>query len=81
MSKVLVARITVFFLACVWVLGLLVGGVTFFPTVMYQIQVHVASPGLIGFLVFWYVATIVLVGVWVTIKAFRFVGKWEKNAD
>lgn len=79
MFKVLVARITVFFLTCIWVLGLLFGGVVFFPTVQYQIQTHVAVPALVWFLIFWYIATIVLVGVWIAIKGFRFVGKWERN--
>jgi len=81
MFKVLTARVTVFFLTCVWILGLLLIGITFFPTAWSQIQVHVANQGLAWFLVFWYVATIILVGVWIAIKGFKFVGKWEKDED
>ena len=65
MFKVLTARLTVFFLACVWVLGLLAGGFTFFPAVVDLLHYHVVIPGMVWFLAFWYVVTVVLVSVWV----------------
>lgn len=81
MFKVLTARVTVFFLACIWVLGLLFSGFIFFPTFLLQLELHMVNPALSGFLVFWYVATIVLIGVWIAIKGFKFIGKWEKGED
>lgn len=81
MFNVLASRITVFALACIWVLGLLLTGIVTFPTFLLVVGSHVAHPVLVSFIVFWYLATLVLVGLWVAVKGFKFVGKWERRED
>jgi len=79
--NVLVSRIAVFALACVWVLGLLLVGLLTFPTYLRVAEIYTAHPVLLSFMVFWYLSTLVLVGCWVAIKGFKFVGQWEKRGS
>jgi len=77
--KVLAARIIVFAFACAWVLGLLLGGVLIFPSFLDLLKENITSPSLQSFIAYWYIATIVILGAWVAVKGFKFVGKWEKD--
>ncbi len=81
MFNVLVSRIFVFALACIWVLGLLLYGIITFPTFLLVIELSSIHPILFNFLAFWYVATLVLIGLWAAVRGFKFVGKWEKSKD
>ena len=78
MFKVLASRIVVFALACLWVLGWLATGLIWYDIIL-GVLTQYGTPWLVTPLLVWYVATLVLVGIWVTIKGFKFVGKWEKN--
>jgi len=80
MFKVLAARITVFALACTWVLGLLIGGITILPTFYNVLEESITSTLLLTFVAFWYLTTLVIIGTLVAVWGFKFVGRWEKNA-
>lgn len=79
MFKVLASRIVVFALACLWVFGLILVGIATYPAFQATLVSVIGPTWLITASLVWYVATLVLVGVWVAVKGFRFVGKWEKE--
>ena len=80
MFRLLVARITIFALACVWVFGWLLGGIALAPYVVSGLENSGLGAVLASFLAIWYLATLIVVGSWVGVKGFKFVGRWEKDS-
>lgn len=81
LKRVLAARLVIFAAATVWVVGWLMFGLglikTLFPPV-WEGNIASAHP-MQAFVFFWFIITFVIVGVWAAVKAFRFVGRWEKQ--
>jgi len=76
MFKLLAARVIVFFVAIVWVAGWVFMGLIFWDS--WLDQIYGLQPDWLPVLLqVWYIATIVVIGAWVALKGFRFVGKWE----
>ena len=78
MFKKLTARIIVFALACLWVLGWLGFGALLMNPV-WDFLSEDTSGGLFWFFFIWFNISLLLVGIAVVTKAFRFVGKWERK--
>ena len=81
MKKVLAARVVVFGLSVVWVLGWLLTCLVIFPFFGELLRAVLPYPSLVGFAQFWFIFTAVVIGVWIAIKGFRFVGRWVKNDE
>lgn len=81
MFKVLAARITVFAFACIWVFGWLLVGITLLPPFTSILEGSGLNQVLANFLVIWYLLTLIIVGGWIAIKGFKFIGKWEKDNE
>ena len=79
MRKELVAKLILFAVALVWVMGLLgVGMILFGPFNEAISNYGIPEGGLNTALNIWFWITLVLIGIVVTLGAFRFIGKWEK---
>lgn len=78
MFKVLASRITIFTLTCIWILGWIAVNLVGFDA--FNSILHQYEPSWVtGFLLVWYVITVILIGVWAAIKGFRFVGRWVRE--
>ena len=76
MFKVLASRIIIFAVAVTWVSGWLAIGLAGLGP-MTIILLTNQPTWLVTSLQIWYIATVVIVGVLVAVKGFRFVGRWE----
>ena len=76
MFKVLASRIIIFAVAIMWVCGWLtmgLAGLGFITTILLSYQ----PAWLILAMQIWYIGTVIVIGIWVAVKGFRFVGRWE----
>lgn len=76
MFKVLASRVIIFAVAIMWVCGWLtvgLAGLGFLTSFLLVFQ----PDWLVLTLQIWYIGTVVVVGIWVAVKGFKFVGKWE----
>jgi len=80
MFKVLASRVVVFALACLWVFGLILVGIALYPAFQSSMESIIGQTWLITASLVWYVTTLVLIGILVAVRGFRFVGKWEKES-
>ncbi len=78
MFRLLAARLVVFTAALLWVIGWLWAGFLFWDQLISWL-VDFNPTWLCAVFQVWYVATIVIVGAWVAMKGFRFVGKWTRE--
>lgn len=78
MKKVLAARVTIFALACIWVIGFLSVSLAVSDTFFSVVSAYMGT-AVTWLLLAWYVATVILISVLVAVKGFRFVGHWVKN--
>ena len=78
MFKLLAARLVVFTAAILWVIGWLVVGLLGWNSLI-EWLLEVDPTWIVIPLEVWYIATIVIVGAWVAMKGFRFVGKWTRE--
>ena len=79
MFKVLASRIIIFAMAILWVVGWLFTGIVGLELFTFELTNSGLYSWVATFLQVWYIATIVLVGIWVAARGFKFVGKWEKD--
>jgi len=80
-KKVVAARLVVFAVVAVWVLGWLAFGFSFIPVLyptIWEGNLTSAHPMEVCMFI-WFIATFIVVGGWVAIKGFKFVGRWEKE--
>ena len=78
MLKVLAARVVVFSLACIWVMGWLANGLIWY-NIFLEVLGHYGPSWVAAPLLIWYIATLILVGIWIAVKGFKFIGRWEKD--
>ena len=80
MFKLLTARLTVFTAAIIWVAGWVLMGLVGWDAITWELEC--TRPGwIVPVLQVWYIATIVIIGAWVALKGFRFVGKWTSKEE
>jgi hypothetical protein len=78
MAKKLAARIIVFAFTCIWILGLISFALLLYTPLFSFLETELVEPFL-SLVSYWYVATTILVGVFVAYKGLGFVGRWVKN--
>lgn len=74
----LVARLFLFGLGTLWIMGLVIVGLGLWEPFLDLVE-KVDVPALTALGPAWYIFTLVLVSVYFSLKVFRLVGKWERS--
>jgi hypothetical protein len=81
LRRVVAARLVVFAVVVTWVLGWLAFGLSLIPGLyptIWEGDLTSAHPMEVAMFV-WFILTFVIVGVWVAVKGYKFVGRWERE--
>lgn len=78
MSKVLVARLGLFFFACLWCLGLVTLVLLAGPPLV-QLAIEEGGKWWGGFMWVWLLVTAVLVTVRIAVGSLSSIGRWERR--
>jgi len=78
-KKVIAARLVIFAVTVAWVLGWLAIGLFLHPVFLSAIAKQILDGNIVDILNAWYVITFIVIGAFVAIRGFRFVGKWERE--
>lgn len=79
MKRVLAARLIVFAVACVWVLGLGAFSILYWDHARWLLLGAGYGTWLETVFNLWFSFTIICVGLYVAYRGFRYVGKWERE--
>lgn len=81
LKRVVAARLVMFAVVVVWVLGWLLAGLGLIPELFPSIWLGEGFPThpILAFLFIWYITTLIAVGIWVAVRGFKFVGRWERE--
>jgi len=75
------AKVFIFTLTMVWILGLILIGLLFYHYLLIPMVGLAGITGLIlGFILAWYIFTLLIVSVLVASWGLKFVGKWERES-
>ena len=79
-KRIIAARLAIFAATAAWVLGWLGLGLFLHP-VLFDTGgiIYRLGGNIVDAMNTWYVITFILVGIYVAVRGFRFVGKWEKE--
>lgn len=79
MIRILAARIIIFALACVWIVGFLMAGLAIFEHYSVFVEEYFGTGFYYNFLSGWYIVSVVLIAVLTANRGFRFVGHWVRK--